>query len=836
MVEYTDFKAGLQNVNNYLDGKHHLNGQVSVGSDAARLVASAEYSFTMRELMCSVLSGNGVKLPNLQVGLDISIGSLLNLPELPNIQQEIVDALSQVQGALGDFMDHTKIDEIIGRANLILAEAQQVVSLLNFCGKPIDPIAIPNMLERSFGSFLGPGQKIMNSIGVIAPGRACDLSRTDFDPSAFTGGLLGDIAANINDIKAGILPLNKVQSLISQANAIRTEVTELVAFENNITGSYSQGGSNFSDSQSDCRNPDRVGVMHNPTSGSIADNANVANSLKSLYDNLAGYPVEYKDPDTGEVIPYANIFELLVEPEILDILKQDDEPLPTVSDQVPIYDYCGNIKGYREVFEQRDQQVSNGAPAEALPGNPGQDAGGYPTFATPGTSSTVSNTTIVYENSGSSGGGGGNSVYVVGSETSQLNLQLNTNDIVVRTDLLASFVRRDLNSFRSGTMNDFQSMAFISGEFINNLNNTTGNGIVVKDGDVAHTRQIFGTDRQVFVNNSSGTGGNFVIGLANDTEIPGNGSLKIPAGNTLQRSAGAVGRIRYNLDSHAIEAWYGDIGQWRSITSQSSTGLTALKNIGVGAEVFAQNNLITGETELRKINGNAGVVVTQNDDDITISDNITASNLTGNNSVGVFNARNNNDFQFKSLVAGGSIVVNDLGNIIEITDTGLLKTTATTVDNNTVQVLFNNNAPQPVADEAWLFVIHAIGVATTTKEVRSFKIEGTVQNVSGDIALVGSTVKTDYQRTTSDIDYDTWNASAEYAVGSIVEYELNLYEVTAAVSPWEDHPLNNSKWQLHYSGWNVSANIVNDQFQIRVKGESNKTVNWRLKLDILDII
>ena len=88
----------------------------------------------------------------------------------------------------------------------------------------------------------------------------------------------------------------------------------------------------------------------------------------------------------------------------------------------------------------------------------------------------------------------------------------------------------------------------------------------------------------------------------------------------------------------------------------------------------------------------------------------------------------------------------------------------------------------------------------------------------------------------SDIDYDTWNASSEYAVGSIVEYELNLYEVTEAVSPWEDHPLNNSKWQLHYSGWNVSANIVNDQFQIRVKGESNKTVNWRLKLDILDII
>ena len=228
-MSYTDFKSGLQNVNDYLDAKHHLSG--TVGSEAGRIVASAEYSFTMRELMCGILSGNGVKLPNLQLNLRCSLDGLL---QLPNIQQEVLDAITQAGESLNDFMDHTKLDAVLGRANLILAEAQQVASLLNFCAKPIDPVAIPNMLERSFGSFLGPGQAIMNNLGELAPDVNYSLCGQTFNPNAFVGGFLGAIANRIDDVIAGALPLNEIASLVSQAEALRAEVSSLIAFENNI--------------------------------------------------------------------------------------------------------------------------------------------------------------------------------------------------------------------------------------------------------------------------------------------------------------------------------------------------------------------------------------------------------------------------------------------------------------------------------------------------------------------------------------------------------------------------------------------------------------------------
>jgi len=157
MVDYTDFSSGINSADDYLDGKHHLSGKVSVGTNANKIAIGAEYSFTMRELLCGMLSGNGVKLPNLQLGLSCSLQSLIQNPV--NMQQDVYDAIEKVEDALNDFMDHTKLDNVLGRANLVLSEAQQVASMLNFCGQPVDPIAIPNMLERAFGSFLGPGQK-----------------------------------------------------------------------------------------------------------------------------------------------------------------------------------------------------------------------------------------------------------------------------------------------------------------------------------------------------------------------------------------------------------------------------------------------------------------------------------------------------------------------------------------------------------------------------------------------------------------------------------------------------------------------------------------------------
>lgn len=452
-MAFTDFSAGLQNANDYLSARHHLSGTTALGSDAFRIVAQAQYSFSLKEILCSVLSGNGFKLPNIQICLFANISALLGLP---NLQAALYGALSKLAGAFRKFMDHTKIDDILGRLNSILSEAQQVANLINFCSQPADPIAIPNLIERAFGSFLGAGMAIADAVGSMAPNQVCAcLGTGGFNTNIFTGGILGQISANFSAIAAGLAPRNLINAISSQVNAVVSSITSLIDFENNIFGSYSQGGSSFGIPDSGCNR--QIGVMHNPSTGGIAGNARLASSLKSLYDKLAGYPVQYvynKNPATGgplletlpaigsggistlpgnitvidtetglgagtdpvtglpigidpvtgspisdqyviidsstglpitsitpnlgEVVEYPNIFHLLVEPEILDILNREDEPSVDISNQIPVYDYCGNIIGYTTNYVQKAPEESNGN-APQVPDSPGFNAGNLTT-------------------------------------------------------------------------------------------------------------------------------------------------------------------------------------------------------------------------------------------------------------------------------------------------------------------------------------------------------------------------------------------------------------------------------------------------------------------------
>ena len=93
-MSFRDFKAGLQNANDYLDTRHHISGTQASGSDSFRAVVQAEYSFTLRELLCGLLAGNGLKLPNVQLCLHSNIGALLGIEGL---QSELADALNELQ-------------------------------------------------------------------------------------------------------------------------------------------------------------------------------------------------------------------------------------------------------------------------------------------------------------------------------------------------------------------------------------------------------------------------------------------------------------------------------------------------------------------------------------------------------------------------------------------------------------------------------------------------------------------------------------------------------------------------------------------------------------------
>ncbi len=821
MTSFTDFQAGLGNVNDYLNGRNTITGTVSVGSDALRLVGAAQYSFTLKELMCSIISGNGIKLPNLQVALQLNIQSLLSLP---NLQDELADALNRLLGGLENFMNHTGIDEILGRMQLIVSEAQNVANLLNFCGRPIDPVAIPNMIQNAFGSFLGEGKGILDQIGVFS-GTACDgIPAAGFNASAFVGGVLGQLASNLDAVINGALSIDFIENIVKQVESILDQINNIIDKETNILGAYIQGGSQFAEPDPNCNS--EVGVMHNPFSNSVRSNARITSALKALYDNLGGYPVVGNDGTE-----YPNIFHLLVDPELLEILQRDDDPSPNIESQTPVYDYCGNIIGYTSALSQGTKEKSAGTEPTIPTNRPGFAAGGNTTTEEPtspvgsfGSTTTIINTTS------------GNAVYIVSSEINQISLQINTNDIVVRSDILTIFVRKDTATFNTGTMSDYQQSSVTFSLFGTSVNELTGEGFVLKDGSSAIARTFEGTDNQIIVFNGNGKGGNVRYALANDTIIPGAGAIKIPAGPTSQRPAGEVGKVRYNVENNRVEAYYNNTASWRQFATLDdlSQEATSIINIGSGIDLYKRLNP-SNEHEFRRINKTGLITLTENDNDITIGDNLTVSNVgTG---TGIFRQRTNNNLELKTLTSSNNITITNTDTTVNIAGDERIHYARIITSDNIPNIV--SSLPSLPLNTTWFFTIKVLAGRDSTK--RAWKLEGVVQDVNGTQTLVGPTggsrvvTKTDFQRNTTDVEgLNTWQPNRSYLLNDKVEYNLIEYTATADNSGYVTPDLS-PNWIPTYTGWNVEADIIGGNFVIRVRGATSETVNWSIKLEFVDL-
>ena len=847
MADLTDFKNGLQDANEYLDTRHHLSGTTAIGNSSLRAVEQAEYSFTLRELLCGVLGGNGIKLPNIQICMSANINALLGIPAL---QGELFDALTQLEGAMNDFMDHTKLDSVLGRLNGVLAEAQNVANMINFCSTPVDPIAIPNMLERAMGSFLGAGKELIDQIGTIVPGQVCACIGTNgFNGDVFNGGILGNIANNIDAINAGNLGQSVIDSIRGDISNVSDRISNLISFENNINGAYSLGGSQFATPDPNCHSG--VGLMHNPNNGSIASNARLASSMKGLYDRLAGYPVTYRpgttlggssgtvpisasglDPNNAQPIEYENIFKLLFDDDFLTLLDQADDPQSNVDNQIPVYDYCGTIIGYTTNVVQKEADKSLGSDPTA-PNSPGYLAGGLNT--SDGT--TAESTPTVSEGTISVQGGGGSNVYLVNSEQAQLALQTNTHDLVVRTDILTIFARLDTSVYNFGTMLDYQQSSVTFTAFGKNVNELTGAGFVAKDGTVAIARSIIGSTNQITVINGSGSGGNPTIGLADNTIIPGQGSITIPVGNTTQRSSPANGgMLRYNNTRNEVEAYYADTNTWRDVATIDDINAQSnvFVNIGTGAEVYKQKNS-SNEQEFRKVNVTGALNIVQNSDDITISDTLTASNLgTG---AELFKSRVTNDLQFRKLKSSNnSVTITEDTNEVDLTIPGVANTTLSTTDATSTPVLFNAVPLAPNTDKSWFFKIYVLAGRGTTK--RAWQLQGVVQDNSNIDSFVGAVRRIDYQRNTGEASVTPWSAGSAYSTATQVEHDMIIYESNTNISGGSTSsytsPDTNSDWTVTDAGWNASVIINSNQMSIRVRGDTS-TVNWSVKLEYVEL-
>ena len=199
------------------------------------------------------------------------------------------------------------------------------------------------------------------------------------------------------------------------------------------------------------------------------------------------------------------------------------------------------------------------------------------------------------------------------------------------------------------------------------------------------------------------------------------------------------------------------------------------------------------------------------------------------------------NFGFKSITSSdGSVTITDSTNTIDIQTTGAIESDALqTTDGTATVVQFNGATPSPATDKTWFFEIRALGVAVSG-EKQAFKVEGLVTNVAGNFSLVGTNAKIDYQRSTSDLGVAEWDAMATYNASDTVEYDLNTYTANNSISG--GYPNNNlspdqdtTNWTLLYSGWNVNANIIANQFRVRVKGSVGKTVNWKSSISFLEV-
>ena len=281
----SDFVGGLTDASEYLNGTSIdvPTGKVTVGSDGTLTAQTQSYS--LKEIICMLLAGNGVKLPNLQICLKINLGRLI--PEIPAGLADLKAALEEAEKALDEFIAHTNIDNTLARLNAQVAEFAAIANMINFCGTPVVPRAIPNVLKDAMGSFTGAGKDIIDTLGQIADSDigGCIGTNGSFSPDLFTGGLLQKLGSQFSNL-AG-MPSAVKQDIINELNAFTTSISNLMKFENNFAGTESSGGSIFSPST---RVNTGIGLAIDNMS--LSQSQQYASSLQALYNSLKGYEVD----------------------------------------------------------------------------------------------------------------------------------------------------------------------------------------------------------------------------------------------------------------------------------------------------------------------------------------------------------------------------------------------------------------------------------------------------------------------------------------------------------------------------------------------------------------
>lgn len=354
---------GLQQINDYLDTRHYAQIEIDQNlGPVGNISIGAGYDFSFREILCSLLAGQGIRLPNIQICISLNLQALVG-PLIGQIQAALAGALQALNNAFNSFLQHTGIQNVLNRINEVIAEVAAIANMINFCGEPIVPIPIPMSLENALQSFLGRGMDMINSIGSIIPSEIGGCLGTggagggdpSFNGQIFNGGVLHDIWLDFDRVISGSLTDLEIEAYTTRIYDIIDEINNLIDEENNTTSVVNTGGSEFVDQVGELNLG--VGALFNPDELGMQGTITVANGLRNSYNQLSGYPVVDSD---GNV--YNNIFELFLEDRMIDLLRRRPTPNRRITRQEPIYNYCGQIVGYNTVdVREGDPEQSRGS-------------------------------------------------------------------------------------------------------------------------------------------------------------------------------------------------------------------------------------------------------------------------------------------------------------------------------------------------------------------------------------------------------------------------------------------------------------------------------------------
>lgn len=519
-----DFKDGLEDFNDYINGtKVDIpTGRVDVDVNTGTITAQTQ-AYSLKEIICSLLAGNGIRLPNLQICLKVNLGRLI--PEIPEALADLRGALEDAEKALDDFIAHTNIDNALGRLNSAVAEFAAIANMINFCGTPVVPRAIPNVLRDAMGSFIGAGKGILDTLGTMADGDIGGCIGTDgrFNPNLFTSGILKRLGDQFDNLAN--LPANVKQGIIDDLNAFKSDIENLIEFENNFKGASSNGGSIFAPTS---RVNTNVGVAVDQDNMTLAKSQQYASNLQSLYNSLKAYEVD----EAGN-----NIFAYLLEPELIAKLENDGSPTVPLADREPIYDHCDRVIGYTQRDIQTVQETSVGDPAQTntQPGLAGLAESGTVVTSSPATTTNL--------------GSGGSTTSTSSSSTSGgiTNTQLQTalSNYVTSTQLqteLANYQPTiDLSPYALKT-------ELFSGNYVDltnkpNLFDGNYNSLTNKPTIPTDISQL--TDNSNLLSSGGGGGGSgsypsnptFTSVTTNNLTVTGTGNIVFASGNNLSLTA-----------------------------------------------------------------------------------------------------------------------------------------------------------------------------------------------------------------------------------------------------------------------------------------------------------